>query len=252
MIVDETEGHRPQAYMDLKQDHVSARKPLFDFLMEFGVMLPRRNFSAPASDDDQKAFTKQKTISPDSFTAHLLTRVGRICVKWIDVLACHLEFDPTRTRFTCFGCTADTTLHCCAAPPNAASHWATRDEVDDLLRETMLSYRLLFGQDKRSRQLFRFLDPFSNLPSGCTDRLLLELCGKKIALTRSDYELAIVAQHFADKRRRTWRELWNDKRDSASWFTFWAVLIIGGTGILLGFTQVALQIAQIALEVKSA
>jgi len=39
-------------------------------------------------------------------------------------------------------------------------------------------------------------------------------------------------------------------RDSASWFTLWAVLIIGGIGIMLAFIQVILQIMQVALQFK--
>jgi len=44
--------------------------------------------------------------------------------------------------------------------------------------------------------------------------------------------------------------LWDDKRDSASWFTFWAVLIFGGIAIILAFVQVILQIVQVSLQIK--
>jgi hypothetical protein len=40
--------------------------------------------------------------------------------------------------------------------------------------------------------------------------------------------------------------IWKDKRDSAHWLTFWAVIIIGGAGLLLGFMQVLLQAIQLA------
>jgi hypothetical protein len=139
--------------------------------------------------------------------------------------------------------------------------------VNDLLRETLLSYRLLFGQDKASRRLFRSLNPFGDLPEGCEDRSLSELCSRKKSnfatwlhehdsyVLSKDFpilgsKLAGLAHHFSNKRPRTWKELWNDKRDSASWFTFWAVLLIGGIGIILAFMQVLLQIVQISLEIK--
>ena len=38
--------------------------------------------------------------------------------------------------------------------------------------------------------------------------------------------------------------MWFDKRDSASWMTFWTVLIIGSLGLLLSFIQTVLQILQ--------
>jgi hypothetical protein len=280
-IVDETDGHRGHAYMNLQQDQGASRSPLHEFLMGFGVLLPCRNFSALATDDDKKALATKNVVSPDSFNAHLLTSVGGFHIKWTDSLACHLEFDPDSNtlylfRFPTF-CAIHlfgeekgwikTTLSSCAAPPIAASYWATHEEVNDLLREILLSYRLLFAQNKASRNLFRSLSPFGDLPEGCEDGGLWELCGKEQSsfeawqrdhdsyVLRRDFpvlrsRLAVLAQHFSNKRPRTWKELWNDKRDSSSWFTFWAVLIIGGMSILLAFVQVVLQIVQVSLQIK--
>jgi hypothetical protein len=61
-------------------------------------------------------------------------------------------------------------------------------------------------------------------------------------------KLAILHRHLENKKPRTWKALWQDKRDSASWLTFWAVIIIGGLGIILAFLQVVLQIVQIAQQ----
>lgn len=280
-IVDETDGYRGYAYTDLRQDQVASRKPLHEFLMGFGVLLPCYNFSALGSDDDKRALVTMKTVSPDSLNVHLLTSVGGIQITWTDSLACHLEFDansstlylfrfPTFCAINMLGQKKDQTkptLHSCAAPSMAASYWATHEDVNDLLREALLSYRLLFGQNKASRRLFRSLNPFEDLPEGCKDRNLSELCGRKESnfatwlrehdsyVLSKDFpilrsRLAVLAHSFSNKRPRTWRELWNDKRDSASWFTFWAVLIIGGIGIILAFVQVVLQIVQISLQIK--
>ncbi|KAF2177995.1 hypothetical protein K469DRAFT_806035 [Zopfia rhizophila CBS 207.26] len=280
-IVDETDGHRGYAYMKLRQDQGASRKALHEFLIGFGVLLPCYNLGALASNDDKRALVTTKIVSPDSLNVHLLTSVGGIQIKWTDSLACHLEFDANSStlylfRFPTF-CAINLlgqekhqtkpTLHSCAAPPMAVSYWATHEDVNDLLRETLLSYRLLFGQNKASRRLFRSLNPFEDLPEGCKDRSLSELCGKKQSnfatwLREPDFyvlskdfpilrsRLAVLAHYFSNKRPRTWKELWNDKRDSASWFTFWAVLIIGGIGIILAFMQVILQIVQIYVQIK--
>jgi hypothetical protein len=280
-IVDETDGHRGYAYTDLRQDQGATRKVLYEFLMGFGVLLPSYNSGAMASDDDKRALLATKTVSPDSLNAHLLTSAGGLHIKWTDSLACHLEFDANSGtlylfRFPTF-CAINLfnhekhgtkpTLHCCAAPPIAASYWATNEDINDLLQEILLSYRLLFGQNKASRRLFRSSSPFEDLPEGCKDRALSELCGKKQSnfatwlrepnsyILSKDFpflrnRLAVISHYFSNKRPRTWKELWNDKRDSASWFTFWAVLIIGGMGIMLAFIQVVLQIVQITIEMK--
>jgi hypothetical protein len=58
--------------------------------------------------------------------------------------------------------------------------------------------------------------------------------------------LAILSYQMSNLKPRGWKELWKDKRDSAHWLTFWAVIIIGGAGILLGVIQVLLQAVQLA------
>ena len=192
-VVDETGGYREYAYMKLRQEQSASRKGLDEFLLGFGVLLPCRDFSAVASDDDKKALATIKVLSADTFNAYLLTTVGGIRIQWTDSLACHLEVDAdSKTlylfRFPTF-CSINllvqendktkTTLHSCAASPGVASLWATHDEVNDLLRETLLSYRLLFGQNKASRQLFRSLTPFEDLPNECSDYSLSALCYRK-------------------------------------------------------------------------
>jgi|SRR6266498_2827782 len=131
-----------------------------------------------------------------------------------------------------------------------------------MLQEPVLPYRLLFGQNKAARQLFRRLRPFDGLPEKGRDKFLKALCSQKHCETalevpeREIYDLprdfpilrsrlAILLRHSSNKKPRTWKELWQDKRDSASWLTFWAVLIIGGLGIILALLQVILQIVQI-------
>ncbi|KAF2270744.1 hypothetical protein CC78DRAFT_564063 [Lojkania enalia] len=280
-IVDETNGYRGQAYIQLTQGLSTSRNALYEFLMGFGVLLPCHNFGVMSSNEDKKASRGTKDISPASFNMHLLTHVAGIHIKWTDSLACHLEFDADSNtvylfRFPAFcdisllgypNDQAKTTLHSCAAPSIGASHWASREEVNDILRETLLSYRLLFAQNKSSRKLFRSLNPFEDLPEDCKDHSLSKWCGRKqIDFTTSPRELdtyilskdfpilrsrlATLAQHLSYRQPRTWRELWNDKRDSATWFTFWAVLIIGGIGIFLAFLQVVLQIVQVSLQLK--
>ena len=280
-IADETNGHCDHAHLCLRQDQSACKRPLCEFLKGFGVMLPCRNFGAAFSDEDKEAFRKCSNLSSSSLNAHLLTKVGRIHIKWTDVLACHLELDRTTNtlylfRYPSFCAVhlqaqkpepSNTTLHACAAPPGTVAHWATVDEVNDLLQEVLLSFRLLFGQDKTSRKHFRETHPFDGTPEKYRDEVLMSLCGRKqcspnYGLRERDiYDLqhdfpilrsriAVLMNHFSNIRPRTWRELWDDKRDSASWYTFWLVLIIGGVGILLAFLQVVFQIVQTILQIR--
>lgn len=276
-IANEMDGHQGQAHMCLKQNHSACKRHMHEFLLGFGVLLPPRNFSVLESPEDKIAFNELKTAAAASFNAHLLASIGSVNIKWIDSLACHLEFDTSSNTLFLFRypsfCVANlppdssvsphkSVIHACAAPCAGTMQWATEGEVTEMLNETVLSYRLLFGQNKAARHLFRRLGPFDSVPERGRDKLLMTLCSQKHCQTtlevleRETYDLprdfpifrsrlAILLRHLSNKKPRTWKELWLDKRDSASWLTFWAVLIIGGLGIILAFTQVVLQIVQI-------
>jgi hypothetical protein len=134
-------------------------------------------------------------------------------------------------------------------------------DVTQLLHEILLSYRLLFGQDKKSRRLFQSMEVFKG--ESYEDYLLAELCDSKtlalptLCKEREFYRLsrdfpilrsriAVLQQQMTNLKPRGWREIWNDKRDSAQWYTFWAVIVFGGSGIVLAFIQTVLQALQLA------
>src|ERR1700744_5421176 len=53
------------------------------------------------------------------------------------------------------------------------------EEVTDLLDEILMSFCLLFGQNKQSRKLFRDLSPFAGTPTQGQDKLLTDFCGRQ-------------------------------------------------------------------------
>ncbi len=276
-IADELDGYQGMARITLKQMQSMCERPLYELLMGFGLLLPRFNFHSCGAEEDQDVFEKWKTIDSQTCNAFLLTSIGRVTIKWVDSLCCHLEFDHASNTLYLFRypsfCVTNiirresdkchkSVLHACAVADYGGRQWATADEVTHMLHETVISYRLLFGQNKQARKLFRKLDPFHGVPEPQRDELLTELCGRKRCPKineREVYDLAhdfpvlrcrlVVLQRCLDVQKpRTWKELWQDKRNSAQWFTFWAVLILGGVGIFLTFLQVILQVVQIALQ----
>ncbi|KAH6982326.1 hypothetical protein BKA56DRAFT_585703 [Ilyonectria sp. MPI-CAGE-AT-0026] len=48
-----------------------------------------------------------------------------------------------------------------------------------LLQQVLLSYRLLFRQSKKSREVFRSLRPFARIPADGHGQFLSQLCGRK-------------------------------------------------------------------------
>ena len=150
---------------------------------------------------------------------------------------------------------------------NTSYSCASDNEVTDFLQEVLLSYRLLFGQSKAGRHFYRrswsSTPTEDNTPSERQDPLLPILCGRKSisfflsGKERTIYRLArdfpmlrcriaSMSKQVASTKPRGWKELWRDKRDSAQWVTFWAVIIIGGFGLFLSLLQVILALVQVA------
>jgi hypothetical protein len=78
----------------LRQDQSSAACCLPEFLLGFGLALLGRNRFISEDPEHRQAFNKNAIISPGGFN------VARINIKWVDVIAHHLEFDQaTNTLF---------------------------------------------------------------------------------------------------------------------------------------------------------
>ena len=275
-IADETDGYRCASHFKLRQNNSHTSRPLDEFLHGFGLFLPSRNFfpHTAGEDDDLREILH---VSPTFFNAKLLNTIGKLQIRWTDVLACHLELDVSSNalyiyRYPSFCLanlfnpdqdTSKTTLQACTG--TSIAYWANTQEVNDLLRETLLSYRLLFGQSKASRKFFRTLRPFHRMPKEGVDKFLAKLCSRERnplpdSLRQSEtYDLrkdfpvlrckiAIIANRLSNKQPRTWKQIWNDRRDSPNWYTFWALLLFGGVGMTLAFIQVMLQIIEIILS----
>ncbi|KAL8661628.1 MAG: hypothetical protein Q9202_005394 [Teloschistes flavicans] len=139
-----------------------------------------------------------------------------------------------------------------------------------MFREALLSYRLLFGQDERSRKLY---NAHEIGPAGVDDQqqpdgLLMRLCGGKERLsslisddsihekdvydTAADFpfysERLIRIKEFAESIRAHHgiRSLWYDGR----WLKEWVLAcMIGGVNILWAIVEISLAIAQAVLYV---
>ncbi|MCJ1365751.1 hypothetical protein MMC16_004876 [Acarospora aff. strigata] len=281
-ICDDLDGFRGQTFLVLRQDQLCAKRRLSSLLMGFGLLLPPPNTCLSEDPEERQAFESTTVIQSGELNAFLLQSIAHIQIKWIDVLAPHLEFNKATNTLYLFRypsfCVANIpsetdgsnfkgVIHSCAAEPEEALQWASESDVCGLLHEILCSYRLLFGQNKEARKLFRRTRPFEDMPSEAHDPLLTLLCSRKsfdsfeVGKPQGSYRvardfpmlrcrLAILKRQLSVLKPRGWMELWRDKRDSAHWFTFWAVIIIGGAGLLLSFIQVILQIVQVSQSVN--
>ena len=163
---------------------------------------------------------------------------------------------------------------------NGGAEGAIAPPSAQFYREVIQSYRLLFGQDKLSWKAFTAdygrKGPLAqaNL-AGDTgeDTLLPCLCGeewlkqgiyedidasgvKSVYSARADFpfladRLLSLQQFAVTQCPSDWRTVWRDRRDTARFWTLWAVMVFGGASIVLGIVQVALAVAQVVAAYTS-
>ena len=140
-----------------------------------------------------------------------------------------------------------------------------------MFREALLTYRLLFGQDTRSRALFNGEERKSASADGNMDLLLLRLCGQKDSVSSEVLDSSISEQAFYDTvvdfpffgrrleilerysqsiKARRLRDLWYDSRDPGQWALVWVFMIVGAIAILLSLVQVGLAAAQLRVAMQ--
>jgi hypothetical protein len=148
-------------------------------------------------------------------------------------------------------------------------------------QEVLMSYRLLFGQTGASRNLAKTLLRKELGENHDYDELLDLLCCtphrplvKKVPSTFwpvscRDYDnilseadsysaqddfpmfsqrLAALQEFSLRQQPSKLRDLWRDRRNPLQWYTFWAVLIVGGASIIIGLLQLVVAIVAIPLS----
>jgi hypothetical protein len=138
-----------------------------------------------------------------------------------------------------------------------------------------LSYRLIFSQDPASWKAFNKKIPTFPERWNCSDKqsddadpMLLTLCSSSFDSPDAsqiyydidasegtspyyypDSDFPFLGRRILDlqtyvggRNPHNWKGLWNDRRNVGLWWTFWAVIIIGGSTIILQFIQTVFQI----------
>jgi hypothetical protein len=152
-----------------------------------------------------------------------------------------------------------------------------------LHQEILMSYRLLFGQEAGSRQLVKASlralkeerphDYDSFLDMVCAQKLGRKVRSLPLSLwpvtcrsfeghlqeesaysSQDDFpmigaRLAKLQEFTLRQQPSRLRDLWRDRRNPLQWYTFWAVLIIGGLSILLSLLQLLVGVAQVVLTI---
>ncbi|KAH6714499.1 hypothetical protein BKA61DRAFT_481392 [Leptodontidium sp. MPI-SDFR-AT-0119] len=227
------------------------------------------------------------TLYSSRLNVFSLSRQSNVQIKWVDVLSAHLEFDSATKTLLLFRLPSFCLFHSRRVDQVSAFHYIlkafnsstipgnpTTSITQAYLNEVILSYRLLFGQDRRSRHSFMSNEAARTGKHGIHDPLLRLLCGKKkvdsssmnadfTLTTRGFYgvkeDFPLLGQRLVRLQEfnmvqdsNTLREFWADRRNPFNFYTFWAVIVVGGVSILLSFTQCGLSIAQLVVSIEQA
>jgi hypothetical protein len=255
-----------------------ADRPLFAILKGFGNLLPSPPSNIPqAASENSKVAATWLPLNPAETNAHLLTTLLHIRIRWVDCLALHLDYDKSTRTLSLFSCPSFCVAMTRSKGPIYAfasterksfNPRANEEDISQLMREVLLSFRLLFGQNNYSRKLFPQIYQQPERMSA-TDPLLPILCmTKNIHKTPetpslpSDQPMYFAAQHFPvlserieliakelkNSRPTSIADLLRDRRDTLQYWTFWLVALLGGISIVLTLAQVILQAVQLVAD----
>ncbi|KFY73890.1 hypothetical protein V499_06058 [Pseudogymnoascus sp. VKM F-103] len=209
-------------------------------------------------------------INPIDFNAKVLRSTCGISVVWTYILSAHLDYDERSKSLFLFMfpsfCLANIpktgvndhvniVQRCWTENPSPSI--VASQEMANFMKEVLLTTHLIFSQFKKARKLFR-------VANASTDPLLAVLCCHEWPATFQDWNhrprrvydlhddfpifekrLRTLNNQIALSRPKGLKELWKDDRDKLQWYTFWAVVIIGGSGLVLSICQTGLAAVQV-------
>lgn len=248
-------------------------RPLSVLMKAFGNILPARMPTAQVASEASRVASSWMPLYPTEMNAYLLHTLLRVQIRWVDNLALHLDYDKSSKTLSLFSypsfclkmlVTNGEIFSFASIEEYSVDPRSNKDDISQLLREVLLSYRLLFGLSTKSRRLFRQTFNSSQKHARPVDTLLPLICTRKrfpyistfILMDRPVYfadrdfpvlyeRVKLISKEIKDARPNSIGDLIRDRRDTLQFWTFWLVSIIGGISILLSFVQVMLQAVQL-------
>lgn len=252
-------------------------RPLSVLFKYFGNLLPAKSqVTTHMAAEKSKNVVTWTALWPEETNAYLLQTLLHIHFRWVDCLTLHLDYDKSTQTLSLFRypslCAAmlkgerRTIFSFASVEQFSADPRANKTDIETLLREVLLSYRLLFGQSSKSRKMFRLVgSDLGRLPHDEPDTLLPVLCTSKhlpaggelwmpedrvVYFAPKDFSvlhsrIGLLASELKNVKPRTMGDLMRDRRDQYQYWTFWSISIIGAVGIVLSLVQIALAVLQL-------
>ncbi|KAF8467371.1 hypothetical protein BDZ91DRAFT_848580 [Kalaharituber pfeilii] len=232
---------------DLRLSENFCNSPLKDTIES---LLPRLHARYTQNTSTNPVFSgRTSQIFPHEMTAEMLQDLGGVQFVWTEDITKHLTLDTKRKTVALYSHVAFAYLHAEAGTDSSLSK-AGLNIYHHICTEIAESYRLLFGSGDRSRKIFNSIDPNGRSP-GYFDVFSLHShldCVKPKWLYNASEDFPVFGDRLMELRTllkpKGLKGLWLDTRDSLQWYTFWAVVIVGGLSLFLGFIQMGLGAVQ--------
>ncbi|KAL4745268.1 hypothetical protein BDW72DRAFT_208347 [Aspergillus terricola var. indicus] len=213
--------------------------------------------------------TVTDTIYESSVNIFSLHKIGRVRVKWVENMTSHLAFIDNREHCRFFVCQHSVQLQPRQLCPSSRNPTHIRLLFGQSANARAFSVKLLEQLERSSRAIdpflrticstkitqSRFLRRFTKpkFPAKLLPMSILNLYDFPIESntysSRNDFpyfgsRILVLQQYNLTQQPRRVRDLWRDRRNPLQWYTFWAVLCIGGISIILSLLQLAATIVQ--------
>ena len=192
----------------------------------------------PSSDDKIKL--------PQAFTASPLETIGGIKIDWTSNLADHLLLRDDDTVLRLFHQISILDLH--ALSPTSP---LPRDLIDETIRTTSLLIPPVLGS---ANPWFLRQRAASHSPLDAAAGLCKRLNSTDRQIENFHYwrdRLVLLKRTFDEAEPRTVRQLWEDDRKRAQWFTFWVAVLVFVMTVVFGVVQSVAGIVQAWASVKA-
>ncbi|KAJ5113777.1 hypothetical protein N7456_002311 [Penicillium angulare] len=258
----------------LHDDLQELGRPLVETLSKLGLSLPSRG----SLNNENVIPAQRRELNSSTLNAATLKTTAETRICWVQTLDEHLILDEVKRELKIF-CFPSFCLLCQMASPETviqrflneyepSEFYDEQHPVASFFKEILESYKLLFAENEASRHHYRRTERryLRKALGDKFDPYLDELCGlSKEGKSTSNQprihytdEFPILGsrleglQEFIDRQPpRSGKTLWKDKRNMKDWWTFWAVIIFGSIGTIIGILQVVLAVLQIVWAIKS-
>ena len=242
-----------------------ADRPLAILLKGYGNLLPSRCRGLPTvASETSRVASSWNAINVTEMNAYCLFSYLNVKINWVDTLALHLDYDKSSRTLSLFKypslCVAtletNGALYAFSSPDSSGlDPRADFVEITEILQETLLSYRLLFGQKQASRKYFRQLAESNPSLFQNPDTFLHQICTTKvfshpavpqdrfIYFAHRDFpvlgeRVEMLEKEIRGTKPKGWKHLVRDRRDTGQYWTFWLFAIFGISSLVLSLAQV--------------